>query len=55
MTADKAIDLLEGGKAKGVFVTAFFMEHDGKMYMTIDGLEWEILDSVLARKWVRND
>lgn len=52
MTADKAMELLEGGLANGVFVTAFFMVHDGAMYMTFDGSEWECVDSDMARRWM---
>lgn len=50
MNWGKAIQLIESGEARLVATTTVLLEHDGALWMSFDGIEWEKLDSRMARR-----
>lgn len=50
MDWNRAIELIEDGDAKMLAITTILLEHNGLLYMSFDGVEWEEIESKLARK-----
>ena len=50
MNWGKAIELIENGDARVAFISTILLEHEGILYISFDGIEWEVTDSRMARR-----
>ncbi len=52
MNSNKAIELLEHGRAYAVVTQVILLSGEGKVWLSFDGKDWEETDSRLAKKEV---
>ena len=55
MTGEKMLDMFEQGEAEGVYTDILVVRYAGKIWISLDGREWERTESMLIKKVLSDD